>query len=143
MFQLIFWGALFIGLIILESATAQMVSIWFAFGSLVSFIVSIFSDSFVVELIVFILVSIILLIFTRPFVKKYLPNAKAATNADMTLGQEGITTEEIDNLRNTGRVKVQGLSWNARSEDNEVIAADRKITVVRIEGVTAYVRPVR
>lgn len=143
MTQLIIWGVLFIGLIILESVTAQMVSVWFALGSLAAFITAIFSDSFVVELIVFILVSVILLIFTRPFVKKYLITKKCPTNADMALGQEGIVIQEIDNLRGVGRIMLHGQSWNARTEDDSVVAKDQKVTVIRIEGVTAYVKPVQ
>ena len=89
---------------------------------------------------VFIGVSFLLLLATRPFIQK-LRLRHDATNADSAVGQEGITIVQINNLMEEGRIKLQGLSWNARSENNEVIPVGAKVKVVRIEGVTAYVTP--
>jgi membrane protein implicated in regulation of membrane protease activity len=140
MLELFIWGALFVILILVESATAQLVSIWFAAGSLAAMLVSVFTDSLWIQLLVFIGVSFLLLLATRPFIQK-LRLRHDATNADSAVGQEGITIVQINNLMEEGRIKLQGLSWNARSENNEVIPVGAKVKVVRIEGVTAYVTP--
>ena len=140
MLELFIWGALFVILILVESATAQLVSIWFAAGSLAAMLVSVFTDSLWIQLLVFIGVSFLLLLATRPFIQK-LRLRHDATNADSAVGQEGITIVQINNLMEEGRIKLQGLSWNARSENNEVIPVGTKVKVVRIEGVTAYVTP--
>lgn len=140
MLELFIWGALFVILILVESATAQLVSIWFAAGSLAAMLVSVFTDSLWIQLLVFIGVSFLLLLATRPFIQK-LRLRHDATNADSAVGQEGITIVQINNLMEEGRIKLQGLSWNARSENNEVIPVGAKVKVVRIEGVTAYVMP--
>lgn len=140
MVELIVWGALMIALILVETATAQLVSIWFAVGSLAAFIVSIFTDSVKIQITVFLSVSIILLAATRPIVKKFVRVKHQATNADAVITQQGIVTEAIDNLKNQGRILVNGLSWNARSSDNLPIQEGCKVSVVRIEGVTAFVR---
>lgn len=140
MLELFIWGALFVILILVESATAQLVSIWFAVGSLAAMITSVFTDFLWIQMLVFIIVSLILLLATRPFIKK-LRLRHEATNADSAVGQEGITIVEINNLMEEGRIKLQGLSWNARSETNQVIPIGTKVRVIRIEGVTAYVAP--
>ena len=140
MLELFIWGALFVILILVESATAQLVSIWFAAGSLAAMLVSVFTDSLWIQLLVFIGVSFLLLLATRPFIQK-LRLRHDATNADSAVGQEGITIVQINNLMEEGRIKLQGLSWNARSENNELIPVGAKVKVVRIEGVTAYVTP--
>lgn len=138
MLELFIWGALFVILILVESATAQLVSVWFAAGSLAAMIASVFIDSLWIQLLIFIVVSLVLLLATRPFVQK-LRLRHEATNADSAVGQEGITIVEINNIMEEGRIKLQGLSWNARSEDDQVIPVGTKVRVVRIEGVTAYV----
>ena len=142
MWEMIVWGAIFIGLIVVETITAQLVSIWFAVGTLAAFITSLFTNNLVAEISVFLAVSIILLLATRPLVKKISKGKAGATNADSLLGQTGIVTEAIDNLHDQGRIQLNGLSWSARSIDQEKIPASEKVTVVRIEGVTAWVQPI-
>lgn len=142
MLDLFVWGALFIVLILVESATTQLVSIWFAVGSLVALIVAIFNDALGLQALLFLVVSIALLFVTRPFLKQVLLKQPVATNADAVIGREGLTVTEIDNLKNTGRVQIQGLSWNARSIDNVIIPVEQKIKVIHMEGVTVFVRPV-
>jgi len=82
MYEIIIWGALFIIFVIAESVSAQLVSIWFAAGSLVSLIVSLFTDSILIQLTAFVVVSVLLLIFTRPILRKFILKKHEATNAD-------------------------------------------------------------
>lgn len=141
MYEIIIWGALFIIFVIAESVSAQLVSIWFAAGSLVSLIVSLFTDSILIQLTAFVVVSVLLLIFTRPILRKFILKKHEATNADAFIQKEGIVLEAIDNIRNTGRIKADGLSWAAQSETGIIIPENTKIIIVRIQGVTAFVKP--
>lgn len=137
------WLVLLAAFIIIEAATAQLVTIWFAAGAFVALIASFFTESVLIQVVVFVIVSAITLAITRPLVKKVTETKKQATNADMYINQEGVVTEEIDNLEAKGLVKVKGSLWTARSEaDGETIPAGTLVTVIKIEGVKLIVRPV-
>ena len=140
MYELIFWGALFVVLIIVESISLQLISIWFAAGSAAAFIAAIFHAPILVQIVLFVAVSVLLLVFTRPLIRKTRVQP-TPTNADAAVGREGIVTETIDNLSAKGRAQIDGVSWNARSTSSEPIAEGTVIRVVRIEGVTAFVQP--
>ncbi len=137
------WVALLAVFVIIEATTAQLLTIWFAVGSFAALVTSFFTDNILVQVVVFVVVSVAVLVATRPLVKKMTATKKQATNADMYIGQEGIVTEEIDNISAKGLVKVKGSVWTARSEaDNKKIAEGTHVTVIRIEGVKLIVRPV-
>ncbi len=141
--QVLLWAGISIVLILAEIGTVQLVAIWFGTGSLVAFVTALFGIDFRVQIITFIVTSIILLILTRPLVKKLLKTKKVATNADTIIGQKCIVTEKINNLHSTGRVFVNGLSWTARAlEDNSVYDVDEMCRVVKIEGVKAIVESI-
>lgn len=133
------WSILFVVLVLMEAATMQLVSIWFAAGALVSLILSAFDVLFIVQIIAFIIVSAILLIFTRPLVKKLMVKEPVPTNAELDIGKQATVTEEINNSKNVGRVVVSGVNWNARSDDDTVINAGEIVVVKRIESTTLYV----
>lgn len=138
MWQYLFWVVLFVAAFIVEGLTMQLVSLWFAVGSAAALIVSFFTDSFVVQATVFVLVSLLLFLTARPLIRKFNRTPMVHTNADSVIGMEGIVKEEIDSLAGTGRVYVNGLYWAARSEQN--IPAGEKITVLSVQGVTLTVR---
>ena len=87
-------------------------------------------------------VTLVLLLATRPLVKKFLQNKETHTNADRVVGQTAVVTEDIDNLAAHGRVEVLGNDWAARSTENVRIRKGTKVQVVRIEGVKLIVTPV-
>ncbi len=136
----IFWGVLFVAFVIAETATVQLICIWLAAGSLASFLVSFFVPNIMVQTVIFVVVSTLLLVFTRPLLKKFITPKRVKTNADSLVGREAIVSQTIDNLRGTGRIMADGLSWNARSDDpGTVIAPNEVVVISRIEGVTAFV----
>ena len=85
-------------------------------------------------------VSVVVLLATKPLVKKYLRPRIQATNADRCVGRTGVVLEDIDNLAATGQVRVCGSVWSARSTDGAPIAAGTTVVVDRIEGVKLMVR---
>ena len=88
---------------------------------------------------IFVLVSAIAVVATRPLVKRIVNKKAEPTNADMVIGKTGIVTEKIDNLAPSGLVKVSGSVWTARSADNTAIEVGERITVKEINGVKLIV----
>ncbi len=133
------WIGALIAFIVIEALTVQLLTIWFALGSLAALIAALCSASVPVQIAVFAAVSLVALIATRPFVKKFTGRKYAPTNADRFIGEAGIVTQTIDNLRETGCVKVKGSVWTARSADNGIIEEGETVTVKQIEGVKLIV----
>lgn len=127
---------------IAEAATVGLVSIWFAAGAAVAMIVSALSGPIWLQVLVFLAVSVVLLALLRPFVNRVSNPNKQATNADRHIGQQALVIEEINNLADTGAVKLDGVVWSARSEQGEIIPVGRLIEVKRIAGVKLYVAEV-
>ncbi|MBO5252987.1 MAG: NfeD family protein, partial [Clostridia bacterium] len=84
-------------------------------------------------------VTLVLLISTRPFVKRFLQKKETPTNADRVIGQTAVVTERIDNVLEQGRVTVLGSDWRAKSADSEPIDASVRVKVEKIEGVKLIV----
>ncbi len=133
-----FWIVVAVILGIIECATPQLVSIWFCGGAIVSALIAYFvTDMLWVSIVVFIIVSTLLLIFTRPLVKKKMLVKAEPTNADRILGKEAIVIEDINPIENVGQIKVDGQIWSAKSQ--QPILKGEKVTVSSIEGVKAVV----
>ena len=133
------WIGLAILLGVAEAVTIQLVAVWFAVGALAAVIPAALGASVTVQFGVFVAVSAVALILTRPLVKKVLTPRRERTNADRLIGTIGVVIEEIDNFRSKGRVTLSGLDWAARSEDGEIIPPGAEVLVNRIEGVTLIV----
>ena len=134
------WLAVFVLLIVSELATMGLTTIWFAGGAVAGFIASMLGANVVIQAVVFFVVSIVLLIFTRPFAVRYINSNKTKTNIDGLIGQEALVLEEINNIRETGCARLEGKEWTARSVDDTVIPADTVVIVERIEGVKLIVK---
>lgn len=135
------WVGLLALFIVVEACTAQLVTIWFAVGSFFALITSLATDSILAQATVFVAVSVVVLLFTRPLVKKTIDSKKQPTNADMFVGETGVVTEEVNNLLAKGQCKVKGSMWSAKSETDEIIPDGTQVTVIKIEGVKLIVRP--
>jgi membrane protein implicated in regulation of membrane protease activity len=116
-----------------------LTTIWFAGGALVAFIVSLFVDNIILEIILFLLVSFALLYFTRPLVIKHFNPKRTKTNYQGVIGKEAMVTITIDNMNATGQVIVDGQEWSARSLDGNVIEKGTKVKVEGISGVKLIV----
>lgn len=132
------WLAILIISGIIEAITAGLVCIWFTIGSLFALISAALGANPMVQIIIFILVSALSLVFTRPLVKKHIVPKTVSTNYDRLIGTECVVTEDIDNLNGTGAIKANGLVWSAKSS-GEPIAKGTLVKVVKIEGVHAIV----
>ena len=137
------WLGLTILFAVIEGATAQLATVWFALGSAAAFIIAVCGvKSVLVQVIVFVTVSVISLIATRPLVKKIIHKKVEPTNADRSIGETGVTVTEINNLLGTGEVNLKGTIWTARNTSDDVIPKDVQVRVIRIEGVKLIVEQI-
>lgn len=135
------WLVALIAFLIAEGITAQLVSIWFALGSLAAMIAASMQAPLWLQLLLFFLVSALVLAATRPFVKHFTSRNVTPTNADRIIGQPCLVTEEIDEVAGTGAIKVKGQIWSARSRSGGCLSVGSHAQVVAIEGVKAIVVP--
>lgn len=134
------WLAVMIVLIVLEIITVGLTTIWFAGGALAAMFVSALGGGIVLQIVVFLLVSFVLLIFTRPFALKYINAAHTKTNYEGIIGKVVRVTQDVDNINGTGCAVVNGQEWTVRSADDEKkLMAGSLAKVVNISGVKLIV----
>lgn len=142
MTNIIIWAVVLALLIVVELATAQLVTIWFAAGALVALIAASLNANVWIQLLLFGVVSGITLAATRPLVKKITNRQAEPMNADRCIGEKAVVTERIDNVAGVGAVKVGGIIWSARSSSGEVIEQDKTVEIEKIDGVKVIVKEV-
>ncbi len=133
------WLALFVVFLIVEAGTVALVSIWFALGALAALVSCALGAEMWLQITVFLVVSLVLLAVLWKRVRNKLTTTK--TNVDSMIGAEGYVTEAIDNLSYTGRVKLGGITWAARSTSGAGIPVGTLVKVERVEGVKVFVSP--
>jgi len=138
--MVIVWAALLVAFLVLEAATVQLTSIWFAAGSLVGLAAALLQVKLWLQILLFAVVSGALLALIYPMVKRKLNAKVVPTNADRAIGQMAVVTQTIDNLKATGAVKLAGTTWTARSADDTAIDEGETVKVLRIEGVKLIVQ---
>lgn len=138
--EVLYWLIAAAVFIIIEIMTLGLTTIWFAGGALIGAITAAFGASIFVQVILFIAVSIVLLVFTRPFAQRYLNGKTVKTNADSLIGKTGIVTSTIDNLQAQGQVTINGLEWTARSTEDRIRIPEKTEVIIRsIAGVKLIV----
>lgn len=139
--DVLLWLGATIVLFIAEAVTVNLVTVWFALGALAAFIAAVCGAELWLQIVLFLLVTVVTLIFTRPIAKKHINGKHEATNADMVIGKTAVVTEEIDNLSARGAVTCMGKVWSARSLNDEKFSAGDEVTVEKIQGVKLIVSP--
>lgn len=137
---IVFVWLIFAGfMLVCEALTTQLVSIWFVIGGIAAAVTCIFTDNLLIQSLVFIVVSFICLIVTRPLVRKVMKNKKQPTNSDRLIGRVGIVTVDIINQKGEGQVNVDGKIWSAKSIDGREIKSGANVRITSIEGVKLLV----
>ena len=133
----IYWLLLFILLLVIEVLTMGLTTIWFAGGALAAFLVSLVAGNILeLEVAVFIIVSVILLIFTRPLAMRYLNRRTVRTNADSVVGSVVRVTEPVNNILDQGAAQADGKIWTARAVSDDILFEEGELAVVQeIRGV--------
>lgn len=126
--------------IIIEIATLGLTTIWFAGGAFIAAIAGAFGASLPIEVLCFVVVSVLLLVLTRPLAVKHLDSKTEKTNAEALVGKSAVVLTKINNLNGTGQVKVNGMEWSARTADDTVtIEKGETVKIVEIQGVKLIV----
>lgn len=139
----VIWLGLMVLFLLIEAGTVALVSLWFAAGALAAILVSLLGGNLVIQGVVFLVVSCVLLALARPVLRKYYTPRITRTNVDSLPGSLGLVTADIDNVVGAGEVKLGAMTWTARSTDGSPIPAGTQVRVDRIEGVKAFVSPLR
>lgn len=136
------WLIVFVVLVIIEIITMGLTTIWFAGGALVATLVAAVHAPLWVQIVLFLVVSALLLFFTRPVAVKYFNKDRVRTNVESLIGQQAIVISEINNLQGIGQVTVNGQEWSARSTDEEAaIPVGCVVIIERVSGVKLIVTP--
>ncbi len=135
------WLIISILLFIIEAATVNLFTIWFGLGAICAMIVALAGGNLIWQILVFAVVSVVLLAFTRPLAKKLIK--KTPTNSDSLIGKIAVVTQRVDNLEFTGEVKIDGKFWTARSVDDSVIEQGETVEITEISGVKLIVKIIK
>ena len=137
------WLAAIVLFVVVEINTMALTTIWFAGGSVVAFIAALLGASVKIQLVVFLIVSGILLLFTRPFATKYINKGTVKTNAASLVGKKARVTAEINNQLSQGAAVVGGQEWTARAEmEAEIIPVGEMVLIKEIRGVKLIVEKI-
>lgn len=136
------WLILAVILAVVEGVTFALISIWFSVGALAAMIIALNGLPLWMQILVFVAVSGIMLLLTKPLARKAMNKKAEKTNADRVIGQTGKVTQRIDNLRTSGQANVLGQTWTARSADDSIIDEGELIRVLEIRGVKIIVERV-
>lgn len=135
------WLGVIVLAAVLEAITMQLASVWFIGGGILALLVAAISGPIWLQITLFIIVSIVLLVFTRPILVDKLKIGQKKTNADALVGKTCIVTEHIDNLKALGRVEINGVSWAARSTDEDItFKKGEEVMITEISGVKLIVK---
>ena len=138
----IMWLAVLVILVIGELATMGLTTIWFAGGALIATVIAALEGPVWLQFVCFVVVSLVLLVLTRPVAMRYFNQNREKTNADSLVGKQAIVTLDINNLLGTGQVMLNGMEWSARSAKDDVkIEAGAVVVVKGISGVKVLVEP--
>ena len=141
--DMIGWLVAFVILIGIEAATMALTTIWFAGGAVAAFLAAVLGVSVQVQLVVFLIVSFILLLFTRPLAMRFVNRETVKTNVDGLIGRRAKVITKIDNNEPSGATVVDGQEWTARSMDDAVtIPVGTHVVIKEVRGVKLIVEPV-
>lgn len=133
---LIIAAILFVG----EIITAGFLLLWFAIAAIVAMLVSFITTNLFIQTLIFLIVSVILIIFTRPLLSKYTKGDNTVMNSQTIVGKTAIVTEDISLLNSTGQINVDGEIWSAKTDNPDLtIPKGSRVEIIGIDGVKACV----
>lgn len=137
------WLIVLVACVVIEIITMGLTTIWFAGGALIAAIAAAFSLPVWLQIVLFLVVSLVLLYLTRPIAVKYFNKDRVKTNAESLVGQQAIVISEVDNLQGIGQVTVGGREWSARSiNEGRQLPVGSVVVVRAISGVKLIVEEV-
>lgn len=140
---IIMWLVIIALSVIAEILTLGLTSIWCALSAIVSLIIAVAGGSFIVQVVVFLVLTVVQIALLRPVLKKILSFEKTDTNYTAIIGEEANVIEEIDNLKNSGRISVKGMDWLAKTKDSSIIPKGKKVKIIKIQGASLIVELIK
>lgn len=138
----IMWLGILAVLLVIEGLTTALTTIWFAGGALAAAIAAGIGMGIVPQLLLFFCVSLVLLLFTRPAALKLMNKGTEKTNVEGLLGKSAVVIQQIDNLAQTGQVRINDIEWMARTSDDSItIPVGTVVVIEAVHGVRLIVRP--
>ena len=138
--MMILWLIVLVAALVIEAMTMGLTTIWFGGGALAAMIVELLNGSISIQVIVFLIISLVLLFYTRPIAVKHFNKKRERTNLDTVIGKTAVVTIPIHNLKETGQVMLDGKEWTARSNDSsKQFDKDALVKIVSIHGVKLMV----
>ena len=135
------WILVLIVAAIAEAVTTALVSVWFCVSALAAAIAAALGAPMIVQLRIFVGVSILSLVVTKPIIAKLMPKSSYIfTNGEDDVGKTAYVVEEIDAQKGTGRVKLGDVDWGARSERGQIIGVGTPVTIVERGSAVLTVR---
>lgn len=136
------WLIIFIVLLGIEIVTLGLTTIWFCIGAIAAFIATLFGAGYIVQAVLFVAVSMVSLVITRPIAVKYLNKDRIRTNVDEVIGKTVMITRRIADAQGIGEAVLEGETWMACSADGMTVEAGDKAEVVKVEGVKLLVKKI-
>lgn len=136
------WAVIFVVTLIIELETADLTTIWFCVSSLITLICSFFSIDILYQIIIFVALSFILILSTRPLTKKMMNKDIIHTNTDKLVGMIATVTKKIVDGE-IGEVKVDNNFWRAISIDGISINENEKVIVNSLSGNKVVVSKIK
>lgn len=135
------WVAVTVICIVIETMTLALTTIWFGISAFVMVFLAFTPMPFIAQFFIFIVMAMLLLIFTRPFVQKKLNKKKITTNYERVIGQVAVVTKKITAI-DKGSIKLNGMEWTAAVREDVTLEEGSKCVIEEIAGVTAYVKEI-
>ena len=138
-----YWLVITVVFALIELATVGLVTIWFAVGGFIAIILALAGAGLPAQVAVFVLVSVVCIAAVRPIAAKHFNNNLTKTNIDSVIGKKLIVKTGIDNMKNSGKVELEGSIWLARStDDNITIEEGEEVVVEKIVGNKLIVKKI-
>ena len=139
--EVLIWLGVMVFMLFVEGTTYNLITIWFAGGALAAAAAAYLHVGVIFQMTIFLVVSLVLLLFTRPLAMKFMRNSKTKTNVDSLIGKSAVVTSEIHNLSQSGQVRINDVDWMARTkDDSERIPEGCVVEIEEVRGVHLIVK---
>ena len=136
------WMAIAAAFVVGEIFTAGFFLLWFGVGAAVAGVLALLGLGFGWQLAAFVVISGVLFAASRRFAERFSQKQPPGIGADRFIGLQGQVLEEVDNIKNVGRVRLQKEEWRAESETGEILSVDTQVEVVRLDGTHLVVKKI-
>ena len=137
------WLIVFLVLLGMEIVSLGLTTVWFAIGALAAFIATLAGAGYVVQFVLFVSVSVVTLVLTRPLAVRYFNSNLTKTNVDAVAGKQVVIIERIAGAGAFGEAMLDGEKWMALSEDGTPMEKGENARVVPVEGVKLVLQKVQ